>query len=73
MNLLFDLILLSLVNAFQKFVSLADKQGVKPGYNKRTTSMECLAFDSLHNQAGLRYEEPETEKEDAFFDGGPDW
>ena len=87
MSLIFDILLLGaakallpkepkLTNREKYYRNLARKNGFG---NNRETSMECLAFDSLHKQAEMenthiKYQEPTGDvHRDIFDDGGPDW
>ena len=86
--MIFDLLLLgvaktllpkasNLTDREKKLQELAQRKGF--GNNRRDTSMECLAFDSLHQQAkfekeAVNYQEPmENVHRDIEDDGGPDW
>lgn len=70
MNLIFDLFLLLGVSLFrdtkdQRKIYYRNK---KMGYSE--TSMECLAFDVLHEQAK---DIPNDSSNQTLHDGGPDW
>jgi hypothetical protein len=84
--MIFDVLLLGVVKALlPKEPKLTDKEryyrnlAQRNGFGRSETSMECLAFDSLHAQAKFEKEAvtfkdlTEDVHRDIVDDGGPDW